>query len=55
MEMIAAMDQAMAASVQMAALMATYRKNLRDQGFSDKDAMQLVIEFQRAMLTQKVS
>lgn len=52
LELIAALDQAMAASASIAALLANYKRELRRHGFTEEQAMDLTIEYQRIVLTQ---
>jgi hypothetical protein len=53
MDMIAKLDQAMAAVSNMAIMLGDYRRKLRQEGFTDEQAMSLVIEFQQAILSNE--
>ena len=48
---ISAKDQLAASINTMASLMAAYREALRKEGFSQKEAWQLLVEYQRVMMT----
>ncbi len=52
--MIAALDQAMAGVANIAALLEAYKKALKAAGFTDAEAFQLVIEYQRIALTPRM-
>ncbi len=53
LEMIAALDQAMAGLVNIAGILWNYKKALKQEGFTEQEAFQLVVEYQRIVLTPR--